>query len=411
MALYAFDGTSNIDEEADIDDTNVVRFKELYDGDTCYLPGVGTRMGAIGKVLGGALGLGGRTRIEEMLEALQKNYIKGDTDIDVIGFSRGAALAVHFCNKVAEDGIKNKDGQTEIPAIRFLGLWDIVGSFGLSFDNIVDFQSINLGWDIDRVAPNVAQCSHAMALDERRETFNITRLNDKQDHAHIHECWFKGVHSDIGGGNKNVKRSNIALNWMLDEAIAAAVPIKTDKRNEHKYARSKDDLDSPISVNKDVKIDPKREVGSNDEYHESTKPIELAIGEQHSVRVYAEQRFNWSRVKLIKGQRYKISAEKDDHWSDDDIDCNATGWETEDLPFYKELVIKHFEGGRRVPAANWFELIGSYGNDDSDTFFRIGLEHKFTADETVELYTFANDLKSKYHNNYGYIIATIERLE
>ena len=30
MALYAFDGTWNLDEADDIQDTNVVRFKELY---------------------------------------------------------------------------------------------------------------------------------------------------------------------------------------------------------------------------------------------------------------------------------------------------------------------------------------------------------------------------------------------
>ena len=107
MALYAFDGTGNIDETDDAQDTNVVRLKELYiGGETHYVPGVGTRLGAIGKVLGGALGLGGRSRIEDMLDVLKDNFKNGDTTIDVIGFSRGAALAVHFCNKLNKEGVK-----------------------------------------------------------------------------------------------------------------------------------------------------------------------------------------------------------------------------------------------------------------------------------------------------------------
>ena len=48
MALYAFDGTCNADDDNDGEDTNVVRFKELYEGqDVEYLEGVGTRFGAM----------------------------------------------------------------------------------------------------------------------------------------------------------------------------------------------------------------------------------------------------------------------------------------------------------------------------------------------------------------------------
>ena len=58
MTLYAFDGTWNSDEVDDIQDTNVVRFKELYMGNnTEYLEGVGTRFGKVGELLGGLFGL------------------------------------------------------------------------------------------------------------------------------------------------------------------------------------------------------------------------------------------------------------------------------------------------------------------------------------------------------------------
>lgn len=140
MTLYAFDGTWNSDEIDDIQDTNVVRFKELYMGNNAeYLEGVGTRFGKIGELLGGLFGSGGQTRIDEMYQELCENWQKGDKEIDIIGFSRGAALAVHFANVIGEKGLTLSSGQVEKPRIRFLGVWDIVGSFGLSFDTFINF--------------------------------------------------------------------------------------------------------------------------------------------------------------------------------------------------------------------------------------------------------------------------------
>lgn len=169
MALYAFDGTWNSDDDTDGKDTNVIKFCELYQGNHEYLSGVGTRFGAVGHVLGGIFGSGGKTRIKEMKEDLAANWENSDEVIDVIGFSRGAALAVHFANTIGEEGIELSNGQTIKPKVRFLGVWDIVGSFGLSFDTpLINFQDINLGWDIDYIGNNVDKCCHAMALDERR---------------------------------------------------------------------------------------------------------------------------------------------------------------------------------------------------------------------------------------------------
>jgi uncharacterized protein (DUF2235 family) len=171
MTLYAFDGTWNSDEagEKNVQDTNVVRFKELYLGNnTEYIEGVGTRFGKIGEFFGGLFGSGGKTRIDEMYEELCENWKNDDKEIDIIGFSRGAALAVHFANKIGKEGIKLENGGTEPAKIRFLGVWDIVGSFGLSFDTFINFQDINLGWEIDTVHQCVDHCFHAMALDERR---------------------------------------------------------------------------------------------------------------------------------------------------------------------------------------------------------------------------------------------------
>ena len=111
MALYAFDGTWNSDEDDPENETNVVRFTELYQGkNNEYVAGVGTRFGKIGGALGGLFGSGGRARIDEMYEELCENWQQGDEVIDIIGFSRGAALAVHFASKLGEQGVKLNDG-------------------------------------------------------------------------------------------------------------------------------------------------------------------------------------------------------------------------------------------------------------------------------------------------------------
>ena len=109
----------------------------LYTGEAWYVPGPGTRYRRVGRILGGVAGMGGHARVGDAYEQLCKNWAVGDTLIDIIGFSRGAALALEFGNKIEEDGIR-RTGSKEViadrPPIRFLGLWDTVGSFGIPID-------------------------------------------------------------------------------------------------------------------------------------------------------------------------------------------------------------------------------------------------------------------------------------
>ncbi len=408
MALYAFDGTWNRDEVDDVEDTNVVRFREVYGGaDFEYLSGVGTRFGTLGRIAGGLFGLGGRSRIGEMYDALTENWNQGDRDIDIIGFSRGAALAVHFANKIAEDGIETSDGTTVTPEIRFLGVWDVVGSFGLSFDTFINFQELNLGWDIDKVGACVKHCYHAMALDERRETFNVTRLDPEHTHDRVTEVWFRGVHSDVGGGNRNVLRSNISLQWMLDRAREAGLPINAARASEAKYSAT--DPAAPISENQDVQRDPRRKILDGDVIHESAEPKRLAPDGSHTCRVKSELTYNWSGVRLQAGAKYRVEVPPGQKWLDGSIECNAAGWDSERLPWYKEAIVERFESRRRFPEANWFELIGALGDED-DTLFRIGNGTEYTAPADGDLYLFANDLRSKYDNNEGWLDVKITRL-
>ena len=215
MALYAFDGTWNSDKPGAEHDTNVLWFSQSYGDRVFYRPGVGTRFGVFGRILGGITGAGGRTRIEEALEQLGQNIEAGDDVIDIIGFSRGAALAVHFANQIGE--------LPGAPPVRFLGLWDCVPSFGIA--NI----DVNLGWELG-LPDNVQKCYHAMALDERRQNFHLHRLEARVEESaqegRLFELWFRGVHSDVGGGNHNPGLSSITLNWMLKKAVSCGLPIK-----------------------------------------------------------------------------------------------------------------------------------------------------------------------------------------
>ncbi len=91
MALYAFDGTWNVDEADEIKETNVLAFCKCLplDMNVFYLEGVGTRIGFIGKLLGGVAGVGGPFRIARALEQLRQYFAEGDRTIDIVGFSRG----------------------------------------------------------------------------------------------------------------------------------------------------------------------------------------------------------------------------------------------------------------------------------------------------------------------------------
>lgn len=408
MALYAFDGTWNSDEDETEEETNVVRFTELYVGNsTEYVSGVGTRFGKIGEIFGGLFGSGGRQRIDEMYEELCENWEQGDKTIDIIGFSRGAALAVHFANKLGEEGVKLSNGQVEQVRVRFLGLWEIVASFGLSFNNILNFQEINLGWDVDTVHRCVDHCFHAMALDERRESFTVTRLNEEHKFNNIREVWFRGVHSDIGGGNKNESRSNITLQWMLQRGRECGLTFNESKAKLTRYS----DVNqfAPVSENKDMKVDPRRYVGSEDEIDHTAQPLELPVGQQHQCEVLAKLRYNWTGVRLNEGATYTFTIAENDTWKDANINCGPDGWETDELPWYKEGVVHIAERFRRLPDANWFALIGAL-DDEDDELFLIGKgEKSYKAPRDADLYLFANDMKSKYGNNDGSLMVTITR--
>src|ERR1051325_9349606 len=226
MALYAFDGTWNTEKTKDNtnNNTNVVRFKNAYQDNTgvdqCYVPGVGTRMKWLGHIIGGAFGAGELPRLNEAYKTLCENWRDDDQIIDIIGFSRGAATTLDFCHLIQERGIQDPANEAvkvePNPQIRFVGLWDVVPAFGLGF---LGNQVFNFGHELTVPTTGIEYCFHALALDKRRPSFIPTRLDG------AYEVWFRGVHSDVGGGNGNLGLNDIALKWMMSKAKDAGLPI------------------------------------------------------------------------------------------------------------------------------------------------------------------------------------------
>ena len=70
MALIAFDGTWNEDETDVTQDTNVARWCAEYDGKVEYMKGVGTRLGGLGRVVGGLTGAGADDRVSSVARAV-----------------------------------------------------------------------------------------------------------------------------------------------------------------------------------------------------------------------------------------------------------------------------------------------------------------------------------------------------
>ena len=132
-------------------------------------------------------------------------------------------------------------GQRRCP-IHFFGLWDTVKSYGGLEPVMLPHLRHN---------PSVHTVRHALALDERRAWFEPTTWgwldSDRSSGAaasrlsaadiavireqDVAEVWFRGCHSDVGGGVRDAGTSDIALRWMLGEAKCAGLHLNEKGRH------------------------------------------------------------------------------------------------------------------------------------------------------------------------------------
>jgi hypothetical protein len=258
-------------KESDVNaPSNVAKLYELFKEEPplqrkVYIIGIGggdeeSQAGDKGNLAAQGTGAGGRARIDQGIDELKTfvntgNHQKAlEKRVDVFGFSRGAAQARDFINKVNGSGIDNtKDWKGEykteyvptphggaVPVrvkaykrtdgilFEFMGIFDTVASFGVGafskWGNAAVGYNMNVpGRPADKkktpdevlavkdvVEPKeqwVHRTFHAIAEDEYREMFpvDVMGLDPKTGEylrlpRYLRERPYPGCHSDVGGG-------------------------------------------------------------------------------------------------------------------------------------------------------------------------------------------------------------------
>ncbi|MEM7721897.1 MAG: DUF2235 domain-containing protein [Pseudomonadota bacterium] len=254
--------------------------------------GVGTGRG-VGRVsrfldrkLGGGLGWGLMANVVEAYRHLVFLYQPGDR-IHIFGFSRGAFTARSLAGFIYQTGILDRDrldllqeavdrymkgvdigsdesrdfrtrvsrhmattpeeleyrideGFTDVSLLEidFIGVWDTVGALGvppavpvLGMLGRGQFQFHNTV-----LSPMVKFARHAVALDERRSTFEPTLWRSEDgtmmqgdDDAPRQQRYFAGDHGTVGGSAKTQGLASYTLDWMMEGAREAGLQFKTDE--------------------------------------------------------------------------------------------------------------------------------------------------------------------------------------
>lgn len=245
--------------------TNIARLVELYrlqrrvenTGDglqafrSIYVSGVGTRSGGRDCILSG-MGLGrGSTgvlakvgRAIDKLEGVLRDFsddnpdcFVGTLELDLFGFSRGAAAARHFANQVLlgsqgelgpvlerrrlslAPGFSARHGDLRIKVI---GLFDTVAAVGSLHDlgNVRDARNHDLHLYLP---PGCAQqVLHLVAADEQRRNFSLSSIQP----GWSQEILVPGTHSDVGGGYRPYMREELLLSRPRHSFVSLATSVE-----------------------------------------------------------------------------------------------------------------------------------------------------------------------------------------
>jgi RHS repeat-associated protein len=265
LILFAFDGTGNTDDlkwlrKNNSSVSNVVKFRNLYDdGARRYISGVGTvdmsdpeqpidpkdfqrlytsPFDPATADMG--INLSGPARISRMVKYFKEEADKfaddEAMDVDLIGFSRGAAQARDFANLIVAStqnswyGYTDTQGKAQCQKVnfRFMGLWDTVLSTNHSRDYMLNIpdqfsyvaQAVALTEFRFKTGRNLSDSMGAFPLESimgLAAPANVTRI----------ERGFIGAHADIGGGfgEHESDLAKVALIWMVDQGRKAGVKM------------------------------------------------------------------------------------------------------------------------------------------------------------------------------------------
>lgn len=486
-----------------------------------YHTGVGTEGGKISKILDGAFGSSLGEHIESAYYWLANNYQDNDT-VYLFGFSRGAFTVRSLggmlagglldlskvdkhtakCEKLPKDSKLTKkersrgrwkavkaaytayrrkgqfldrfkaeykgcfSNQGKPAPIAFLGVWDTVGAAGIPDDA----ELLNALFDRKRkwefhdktLGPHVKVGRHAMALDEIRASFTVTRWSNRESHSDAVEKWFPGVHSDVGGGYGDSGLADGALDWMISEAKKAGLAFSNIKGQIHpdplgvihnSYKGVFQALRSrPRNVPAIDKKSPElhgsvliRQAANLIKYPAYWPTKQLKKNESVDVDIFASNRWNKTGIYFIEGQEYVFESEGE--WIDKRDACDWRGTEKDreftmgdvvrfggslfgkiEKLFDKTNASTDFYGTKRVEDADWFSMIGAIAND-SGVADPVNNDGSPTPHEYICLplygtkasafrvrcsgyfYAFPNDAWHFYENNKGSIRLTVKRLK
>ena len=232
-----------------------------------YQSGLGTGGARVDRLLGGGMGLGLATNVVDAYTFLVGNYEAGD-ELYLFGFSRGAYTARSLAGLIRNCGILRKahaervqeaydryrdrrspdwhpsgskaiafreahawretrrrsdDQRGQDTTIRFLGVWDTVGAFGVPSGLWRSLTRRAHGFHDTQLSRCVDHAYQALAVDERRAPFYPTLWDPGSPRLPgqtLLQVWFAGVHANVGGGYPDAGLSDIALDWLASHAMA-----------------------------------------------------------------------------------------------------------------------------------------------------------------------------------------------
>ncbi|KAJ3039964.1 hypothetical protein HDV00_011630 [Rhizophlyctis rosea] len=131
--------------------------------------------------------------------------------------------------------------------LKFIGVFDTVGELGVPKDLYLGSWIERLGnyfklidscaFHDTKISPSVPFAYHALAIDETRELFSPTLFEDiptplPPTIVEREQVWFRGEHSDIGGGWFEDGLPSVSLLWMLEKARKAGLVLKKHEEYE-----------------------------------------------------------------------------------------------------------------------------------------------------------------------------------
>jgi len=154
-------------------------------------------------------------------------------EINVFGFSRGAAAARLFVHKVLTERPLHFGGTWAkvLLRINFVGLFDTVSSHGARYGN--DVAELHLKLDHTRVK----RVFQLVALDEYRERFALTTIASAVEGGKGYELHIPGAHSDVGGGYKEAEPETRDLTPTHTTHPAKAMPQTVRGTRDFAYAQ------------------------------------------------------------------------------------------------------------------------------------------------------------------------------